>query len=703
MTFRLECMVHGDDSPTRAGMDAENIILNLVNEPQAFLSQDIIQCILALDQPLSVITEEERLTLRKLAEIADGGLRCALEELVGLPSADLDNIRNLRILRCSLAVIDSVIRNSDDGEWKVLETSWGGRTQGVVIHLGEVYSALVEHIRQRFRLTLPPGKPHDLTDQTFRSVNEILALFTRLASTYLPPTRVLREFTANTVDLFACTDAADAIFSHTGPVAAVAGETRDFCIYSLKVLANLDVFIGSRHISEIIFQAILVHGLRDGEIDPIYQLHQTFTLVDHLIPFPDPEILGHDEYTGLWVQRVIPNVLTELRTFFTVLDVESKGHLIKRLVNVDDGVVGVGEWLVLESMKDFHNLIQNADEYPNGVEILLHQVVLHLRLLEDLLLPSSSVSSWVLEFIESCPEMLSLLSSCLNWLLQHRYTAPHATDIAYRIASGCPELDDPTLIIIIASTLLRTTQEIDHSVTDLVSNLHPIPNLLKKLPEERLAEMRPEIGAMANALVPTLMVDLQLATEVVGILETTTERIQDPVELPGLTGSHLSDIFENINPEIAPEKIELLQSKIAPSFQHPAGYANITQLPPALSSSFSEIHDIIHQVADAQPPPGTPPPGPQAQDAVIGMANISPSTILRSPLVTGLTKTYVKNDFRQLRQGNQTRQNTSRLPSMHVDVGLFRPSEHNVLSVSFGRTLRKLRLRRFLARFKYRR
>ena len=671
MTFRLECIVHGDDTPTRAGMDAENIILNLVNEPQAFLSQDIIQCIFALDQPLSVITEEERLTLRKLADIADSGLVCALEELAGLPYADLSDIRNLRILRCSLAVINSVIRDGDDGEWKVLESSWGGQAQGVVIHLGEVYSALTQHIKQRFGLTPPPSKPHNLTDQTFRSVNDTLPLFTRLASSYLPPTRVIREWTANTVDLFACTDAADATFSRADSVAAMARETRDTCINSLKTLATLDASIGSRHLSEIIFRTILVHGLRDGETDPIYQLQQAFTLVDHLIPFPDPEILDHDEDTGIWVQRVIPNVLTELRAFFAVLDVESKGHLIKRLVNVDDGIVGVGEWLVLESMKDFHQLIQNADEYPNGTNILLYQVMLHLRLLEDLLSPSSSVSNWSLDFIESSPEMLSLLSSCLDWLLQHRYTAPYITDIAYRIASGRPNHDDAALITAISSTLLRTAQESDLSVTDLVSNLHPIPDLLMKLPEERLAEMRPEVGTMAGALVPTLMVDLQLATVVVRILEVTTERSKDPVELPGLTGSHLSDLLENINPEIPPEKVELLQSKIAPSFQHPVEFTNLTQLPSTLSYPLSEIHDIIHQVADTQPTPGTPPLKPQAQDAVIGMANISPSTILRSPLVTGLTKTYLKDDFRRLRQTNQTRQNTSRLPSMHVDVGLF--------------------------------
>jgi hypothetical protein len=107
------------------------------------------------------------------------------------------------------------------------------------------------------------------------------------------------EWTANTINLFACTDAANASFSCTDLVVAVAREIHDVCIYSLRVLANLDITIGSRHISEIIFRMILVHSLWDGKINPACQLHQTFTLIDHLIPFPDLEILSHNEYTGL--------------------------------------------------------------------------------------------------------------------------------------------------------------------------------------------------------------------------------------------------------------------------------------------------------------------------------------------------------------------------------------------------------------------
>jgi len=53
---------------------------------------------------------------------------------------------------------------------------------------------------------------------------------------------------------------------------------------------------------------------------------------------------------------------------------------------------------------------------------------------------------------------------------------------------------------------------------------------------------------------------------------------------------------------------------------------------------------------------------------VLNMVTVSPPTaLLRSPAVTGLTRTYTANDFRALRQTPSARQNTSRLPSTHVD------------------------------------
>ncbi|KAL4062643.1 hypothetical protein J3A83DRAFT_4308065 [Scleroderma citrinum] len=56
-----------------------------------------------------------------------------------------------------------------------------------------------------------------------------------------------------------------------------------------------------------------------------------------------------------------------------------------------------------------------------------------------------------------------------------------------------------------------------------------------------------------------------------------------------------------------------------------------------------------------------------AQD-VLGLFSLSPLTVLlQSSAVSGLAKTYTKNDFKGLCQTPSARQNTSRLPSTHVD------------------------------------
>ena len=87
-------------------------------------------------------------------------------------------------------------------------------------------------------------------------------------------------------------------------------------------------------------------------------------------------------------------------------------------------------------------------------------------------------------------------------------------------------------------------------------------------------------------------------------------------------------------------------------------------------------------------PPSTPPS--QNAELLGMMITVSPpNALLRSPEVKGLTKTYSNNDFRQLRQQSSTRQNTSRMPSRHVDVSWvdyilfpFLSLSHNVLGLT---------------------
>jgi len=89
------------------------------------------------------------------------------------------------------------------------------------------------------------------------------------------------------------------------------------------------------------------------------------------------------------------------------------------------------------------------------------------------------------------------------------------------------------------------------------------------------------------------------------------------------------------------------------------------ELPSRLELSFQDLEGLLHPL----PSPPSTPKGTSNTPDILGVIT-SPTGLLRSPAATGLTKTYANNDFRLLRQAPSARLNTSRLPSMHVDVGI---------------------------------
>jgi len=88
-----------------------------------------------------------------------------------------------------------------------------------------------------------------------------------------------------------------------------------------------------------------------------------------------------------------------------------------------------------------------------------------------------------------------------------------------------------------------------------------------------------------------------------------------------------------------------------------------TQLPETVALQLQSIENLLSSETTE---PSTPKAGTKTPD-ILGIVISPPTAILRSPAATGLTKTYAKNDFRQLRLTTSTRLNTSRLPSTHVD------------------------------------
>ena len=93
------------------------------------------------------------------------------------------------------------------------------------------------------------------------------------------------------------------------------------------------------------------------------------------------------------------------------------------------------------------------------------------------------------------------------------------------------------------------------------------------------------------------------------------------------------------------------------------GTHNVIRLAPRCLTP-AQMRNLI----ETQGQPRTPPP--LTSHPALGLVTTSPPTsVTRSPISQPLTKAYLNNDFRQLR--NLTRLNTSRPPSVHVDVSAF--------------------------------
>ena len=134
MIFRLSCMLD-DDVPSKGGLDAEHILVNLAENPQAIAKPEFIKCILNLKPPHSFITAETRSNLREAALMADDGLEGAVGELVHPPETLTP--QSLLAMRVALVVVDSELDN--DHEYEVTQAFWREGSRGLLTSLITIF------------------------------------------------------------------------------------------------------------------------------------------------------------------------------------------------------------------------------------------------------------------------------------------------------------------------------------------------------------------------------------------------------------------------------------------------------------------------------------------------------------------------------------------------------------------------------------
>jgi hypothetical protein len=663
-------MTTSNDPPTQSGMHAEHIILNLAMEPCSFLSEDFVRCILYLQQPLLFITHEKQLTMRKLALIADAGLD-GVFELLTHPSEHPMDVTVVRILRLSMAIVAKGLED-DSSLWHVVEAFWQHKCGALCEQLVDLLTEIKDELKLNFSLTPPSSMAQNLVQQLFGLANDILRNILKLASASPLTGRSTRALITAVADIFVCTDAADMSYS-SGHVVCAAHATRRTCINLVCDFSTpqRDLEYGDPR-SCIVLKTLLEHGCRYESSDPVANLLQVLCLVDHVLPRSTTE-----EERMHWATVVLPKTLTELGSFFRNLDNENKLHLLKRLVNLDQGISGIGEWLVLEELYDLCRILQILDDPTIEDHHRLlgrHQILLSLRFIVDLLSPTSNVSTWFLGALTTASELSKKLAACFMHFLDTQLSSPYLGQIARTIAEKCETIHFD-LRFAVAIALYRSVREHE----SLYTSLHLALSVLKDLSSDAIDadRLRKEFGAalfvasetplteeFAEAILSTLLWWSDQENTSVAVSKTALEQLC----------SNLGEILDSGDVE----KLNAAVLKIHPISTRPP-LASV-ELPTGILLSLDNISDVL------RPPiaiPSTPKNRPK--DELFNVVAISPPTaFLRSPAVTGLTKTYLNNDFRQLRSMPNARQNTSRLPSTHVDVSCYLSDNCDIIDMQIG-------------------
>jgi hypothetical protein len=173
---------------------------------------------------------------------------------------------------------------------------------------------------------------------------------------------------------------------------------------------------------ELVLRALLrrgtdITGASTASQDPVRRAHHALSLVDLVLP-QEPGTQDGDA-----VRRVLPRILPELAAFFRALDVDERAHLVRRLAELDGGVLGIAEWLVLDELRALCGALRvlgGNEIAPDLWTIKAHQVVVALRLLHNLMQGTTPEALRIIAFVGAEPEPAGLLVTAMNLLLATR-------------------------------------------------------------------------------------------------------------------------------------------------------------------------------------------------------------------------------------------------------------------------------------------
>ena len=653
------------------------------------LREDLVKTILSLNLPFCFISNDEMLEMRKLARVARDGVSSAVEELAYLSDRPF-SLRRLRVLRVSIAVVYQEL-DEENGEWRTIQTCWNEQDLSLIPRLIAILVDISDDLNQYFVVQSIPRMNQALSELLFRTANDLLGLIARFATTYPLTSGDLRRLATALVDLFVCSERASSNFSQSSMAYLAAQSIRQSCPTVLRDLTGPDALAEPGVSSaQIVLRTLLDYSSQSLGRDPVHHLLQVYDLIDHIL-------LVDEDGSSHWVSMVFPKVLYELESFWRLLEPEIKFRLVNRLVQMDSGEIGIGEYLLTKEME---NLLTTLLKLEGPIETNEYQLFLQYQVSSSIhfcnsLISSPDLTTWLFSSLPN-PDLSQILNNILSSILLNRFSSPSLTRFVRELAKHFNQFGSDVKFSLLL-LILRVAQT-DPSVGGALDFTSQI---LKSLDRETInsESLQTEIGRTLSAYAdhPSIITP-DSAEALVQMLEWLTSQgdstLPKSSTLAGISSSSFSHLCTSVEETVPPDRHSLfwdVQNKF--NFDDDELFLPSTI---ELNDHYSftgmdlPLHTILSLLSSEPPSQEIPstPKGTKTPD-IFGVVISPPTAILRSPAATGLTKTYVNNDFRQLRRVPSTRLNTSRLPSTHgmstcpIDTFLLCPSFSSLFSLSF--------------------
>uniref|UniRef100_D8PQY6 Virilizer N-terminal domain-containing protein n=1 Tax=Schizophyllum commune (strain H4-8 / FGSC 9210) TaxID=578458 RepID=D8PQY6_SCHCM len=348
---RIKWSMEDRTAPRRTELLAEQILTDLAFEPKAVLRDELVTTILAIQPPLSYITEDTRIAMQKLARAVDDGLQEGVEGLAQ-DSEHPYTLRRLSVVRVALAMVEQALEDTVRGEWDVIQALHSEKKQGLLVILGDLLKGVVQDLNAHFSVRmLPPSGGAAMLNQLFLTAEDLVAVISPLAGAYPLSSRPLYELATAMAHVIVCAGLVGSAYPtpNTGRdnIRVSARDAELGCLELLAQLCTEDARTDAgKPGAEVVLRALFESALRSEGKDPALHLAGVFQVVERLLP--RAEDMSDSNGPSYWVADILPHVLRELSAFFRALDVERKIQLLERLIKLDDGLIGVGEWLLTE-------------------------------------------------------------------------------------------------------------------------------------------------------------------------------------------------------------------------------------------------------------------------------------------------------------------------------------------------------------------